>query len=103
MNLISAFTQNKLETVYLEINQQTILGLELQRELRSQQGGELLDEEKIYLPGKIKFADKNYNIKMRTKGVRKIHWINKDGTSYKIDIRGDKRLWGWRILFTTSN
>lgn len=94
LNLISSITSNKLETVYLEVNQESILGLELQRKLRSQQGGELSDEEKNYLPARIKLDNGKYDIKIRTKGVRKIHWINKNGTSYKVDIRGDKRLWG---------
>ena len=94
LNLMSAFTKNKLETIYLEVGQETILGLELQRQLKAEKGGNLSDEEKIYLPGKIKLNNEDYDIKLRTKGVRQIHWINKDGTSYKIDIRGDKRLWG---------
>ncbi len=94
LNIIGSLTSNKLETVYLEINQESILGLELQRKLRSESGGELTDEEKIYLPARIKFNNENYNVKIRTKGVRRIHWNNKDATSYKVDIRGEKRLWG---------
>ncbi len=94
LNILSNFTSNKLENVYLEINQETILGLELQRKLRSQKGGELTDEEKVFHPAVLKFNDEKYNIKLRTKGVRPIHWKKKDETSYKIDIRGSKRLWG---------
>lgn len=94
LNLISTFASNKLENVYLEINQESILGLELQRKLRKQQGGELSDEEKIYLPARINLENKKYDIKIRTKGVRPIHWTKQNGTSYKIDIRGNKRLWG---------
>ena len=94
LNIINNFTSNKLENVYLEINQETILGLELQRKLRSQKGGELTDEEKVFHPAVLKFEDEKYNIKLRTKGVRPIHWKKKDETSYKIDIRGSKRLWG---------
>lgn len=93
LNLVSSFVSNKLENVYLEIDQETILGLELQRKLRSQQSGELSDNEKIYLPAKITFKNKGYKIKMRTKGGRQIHWNKKDTTSYKIDMIGDKRLW----------
>ena len=26
--------------------------------------------------------------------MRPVHWKDKDKTSYKVDIRGDKRLWG---------
>ena len=94
LNIINNFTSNKLENVYLEINQESILGLELQRKLRSQKGGELTDGEKVFHPAILKFGDEKYNIKLRTKGVRPIHWKKKDETSYKIDIRGSKRLWG---------
>ena len=77
LNIINNFTSNKLENVYLEINQETILGLELQRKLRSQKGGELTDEEKVFHPAVLKFYDEKYNIKLRTKGVRPIHWKKK--------------------------
>ena len=93
LNLVSSFVSNKLENVYLEINQESILGLELQRKLRSQQSGELSDNEKTYLPAKINFKKKDYKIKIRTKGARQIHWNKKNTTSYKIDMIGDKRLW----------
>lgn len=94
INLFKNFTPNNLQNVYLEINQLSILGIELQRKLRSENYGELDDDEKIFLPAKLKLNDESYPIKLRTKGVRTIHWKNKDTTSYKIDIRGDKRLWG---------
>ena len=93
LNLVSSFVTNKLENVYLEINQESILGLELQRKLRSQQSGELSDNEKTYLPAKINFKKKDYKIKIRTKGARQIHWNKKNTTSYKIDMIGDKSLW----------
>ena len=93
-NIFQKFSSNKLENVFLEINQETILALELQRKIRSENGGELPNKDKIFHPANLKFNDENYRIKMRTKGVRTIHWKDKDKTSYKIDIRGDKRLWG---------
>tara|TARA_B100000035_G_scaffold315294_1_gene335004 strand:- start:83 stop:2506 length:2424 start_codon:yes stop_codon:yes gene_type:complete len=94
LNISKNFTSNELENVFLEIDQETILGLELQRKLRDQSGGELKDEEKIFLPANLKLNKKNYRIKIRTKGVRAIHWKDKNKTSYKIDIRGNDRLWG---------
>ena len=93
LNLVSSFVSNKLENVYLQIDQESILGLELQRKLKSQQRGKLFDNQKIYLPAEINFKEKNYKIKMRTKGGRDIHWNKKDATSYKIDMIGDERLW----------
>ena len=94
MNITKKFITNELQNVYLEIDQETILGLELQRKLRSENGGELYDDQKIFYPGTVKLDNENYTIKLRTKGVRPIHWKDKDKTSYKIDIRGNQRLWG---------
>ena len=48
LNISKNFMSNELENVFLEIDQETILGLELQRKLRNQSGGELRDEEKIF-------------------------------------------------------
>ena len=55
LNIINSFTSNQLENVYLEINQQSILGLELQRKARSENEGELTDEQKIFHPATLKF------------------------------------------------
>ena len=71
-----------------EINQKSILGLELQRKLRSENGGELNDEQKIFFQQELKFNNENYRIKLRTKGVRPIHWKIKMKHHIKIDIRG---------------
>jgi hypothetical protein len=51
-------------------------------------------KNKIFLPAKIKLNNQVYDIKLRTKGVRKLHWGEKNSTSYKIDMIGDNRLWG---------
>ena len=74
MNITKKFITNELQNVYLEIDQETILGLELQRKLRSENGGELYDDQKIFYPGTVKLDNENYTIKLRTKGVRPIHW-----------------------------
>lgn len=94
LRIKSNFTTNKLENIYIEIDQESILGLELQRKLRSEKSGELYDDEKIFYPAVLKFKDEKYKVKLRTKGVRPIHWKKKNETSYKVDIRGSKRLWG---------
>ena len=94
LNALKHFQVSKLENLYLDIDQKSILNLELQRELRSKNGGELPDKNKIMVKAKIKNKDEDYKVKIRTKGVRLIHWENKDETSYKIDIRGEKKLWG---------
>ena len=61
LNIIDTFTSNQLENVYLEINQQSILGLELQRKLRSENFGELNDNEKIFLPAEIKLENQSFS------------------------------------------
>ena len=94
LNVLKHFQTSELENLYLEIDQKSILNLELQRELKSKNGGVLPNENKIMVPAKIRYNDENYKIKIRTKGTRLIHWENKNETSYKIDIRGEKKLFG---------
>jgi hypothetical protein len=94
LNLFKKFQVSSLEKVYLKMDQKTILGLELQRKIKFENNGELTDQEKLMLPAKIHYNGKKFNIKMRTKGARLAHYADKDQTSYKIDIRGEKRLWG---------
>ena len=94
INFLSNFKTSKLDKVSIEINQKSILGLEMQRKLKFENGGQLPKENQGTFPAKISYNGENYNIKIRTKGDRHIHWRKKDKTSYKIDIRGDKRLWG---------
>ena len=43
---------------------------------------------------KLKTNKKKYDIKLRVKGDRLIHFRDKDKTSYKVDIKGDDRIWG---------
>ena len=38
--------------------------------------------------------DENYRIKLRVKGDRLLHYYDPLQTSYKIDIRGNKRIFG---------
>ncbi len=94
INFLSNFTTTNLENVFLELNQKTILGLEAQRNLRKENFGEIPSDKILTYPANIKINGENYKIKIRTKGVRSIHWMSKDKTSYKIDIIGDKRIWG---------
>ena len=94
INFLSNFTSTELENVFLELNQKTILGLEGQRNLRKENFGEIPSGKISTFPAKIKINGESYRVKIRTKGVRSIHWMSKDTTSYKIDIIGDKRIWG---------
>ena len=93
LKLFGAFKSNNLENISLKVNQKSVLGLELQREIKSKTGGPIPDDIKFMYPAKIYKDDKKYDVKIRIKGNRKIHWIYKDKTSYKIDIKGDNKLW----------
>ena len=94
LNFLSKFQSSDLEKVYLQIRQKSILGLEMQRKLRSENGGELPKSNFDMYPAKISYNGENYDVRIRTKGVRPIHWKHKNKNSYKVDIRGIKRLWG---------
>ena len=92
-NLSKSFKKNNLPNVYLQISQKSILGLELQRKIKEEKGGPIPDNMKIWYPAKIQIEDEIYRVKIKLKGNRFIHWSNKKETSYKIDTRGDKRIW----------
>ena len=66
----------------------------MQRKLRKENGGEIPQNLRRTYPARIKNQEQIYKIKIRTKGVRNLHWYDKNTTSYKIDIRGDDRIWG---------
>ena len=68
------------------------MGLELQRQIKEQNNGPIPDNEKIWYPAKIKLENKEYNIKIKLKGNRYIHWYDNKKTSYKIDLIGEERI-----------
>jgi len=94
LNFLSNFQSSKLEKIYINISQESIIGLEMQRKIKSENGGELPKKYFNTFPAKLNQDDRSYKIKMRTKGVRPMHWKNKEETSYKIDIKGSERIWG---------
>ncbi len=85
------FLNNNLENIVINIDQQNLYNLELQRSNKKKNS-----EEKFLYFSKatLKKENKNYDIKIRIKGDRTIHWYDKDQSSYKIDLRGDERIWG---------
>ena len=94
INFFSNFQSSNLEKVFIKINQKSILGLEMQRKIRKENSGEIPKDLLNTFPAEIEYKKETYNIKIRTKGVRNVHWINKDKTSYKIDLIGSDRIWG---------
>jgi hypothetical protein len=85
------FIKNKLENIRIEIDQKNLYKLELQRESKISQTS---IEEQSTAVAKLKTNKKKYDIKLRVKGDRLIHFRDKDETSYKVDIKGDDRIWG---------
>ena len=83
--------KNELEDVTLKINQKNLYNLELQRNNKL---NDLSEKVEKFSRASLNFKQDDYNIKLRVKGDRSLHWFNKDQTSYRIDIRGDDRIWG---------
>ena len=82
---------NDLDNLTIEIDQKNLYNLELQRKNKL----EYLNEDvNKFSEGILHFDKKKYDIKLRVKGDRVLHWYNKEQTSYRIDIRGDDRIWG---------
>lgn len=87
----------KIDKIDLNINQKNLLELEFQRKYRFEASGSDLELKKKlskYVNGSIKYNGKKIPIKIRVKGDRKIHYDKVLSTSYKIDIRKGKKLWG---------
>ncbi len=85
------FLNNELENINIKIDQKNLYNLELQREKKIE--GKSRNFE-TFSRAVLNYNNKDYNIKLRVKGDRSLHWYNKNETSYKIDLRGDDRLWG---------
>lgn len=88
------FIKNELENLQIIIDQKNLYNLEMQRQKRLGK----LKNNKIDLDNMSKaqmnFNNQNFDIKLRVKGDRLIHWYNKNETSYKIDLIGENRFKG---------
>ena len=85
------FFENELENVILKIDQKNLYNLELQRKNKLKG---LTEKVEKFSRATLNFKGDNYNIKLRVKGDRVLHWYDKNQTSYRIDLRGDDRIWG---------
>jgi len=92
-NFFNHFRSNELENLYLILSQESIIGLESQREIKKNFFGPIPDELKKWFPVKLKIDKKKIKAKIELKGNRPIHWQDPLKTSYKIDIRGSDRIW----------
>ena len=82
---------NQLENVVINIDQENLYNLELQR--KNKLDG-LYQKVETYSTASINFRNNDYNIKLRVKGDRALHFYKNNQTSYKIDLRGEDRIWG---------
>ena len=87
-----------IKKMEININQKNLLELEFQRKNRSKiNSGDIEIKKKLnkFINATLELDEEIYKIKLRVKGDRKIHYHDPSTTSYKIDIRGKKRLWGF--------
>jgi hypothetical protein len=82
---------NQLENIVISIDQKNLYNLELQR-INKLEGSNQSNE--TYSKALLSYQDNLYDLKLRVKGDRKLHYYKKNETSYKIDLRGDNRIWG---------
>jgi len=92
-NLFNFLRSNELENLSLILSQESIIGLESQREIKKNFNGEIPEKLKSWFPVVMKFNNEKIKAKIELKGVRPIHWQDSKKTSYKIDIRGTDRIW----------
>ena len=91
LSLKYIFINNELENVVIKIDQKNLYNLELQRQIKK---NIITNSIVDFSKASLKKEKINYDIKMRIKGDRSLHWYDKDQSSYKIDLRGEKRVWG---------
>ena len=82
---------NELENTKININQKNLYNLELQRKNKINSTSEKVEKFSV---AELNYKKNKYDIKLRVKGDRALHWYDKNQTSYKIDIRGEDRVWG---------
>ena len=83
--------KNDLEKITLKINQKNLYNLELQRKNKLEG---LSEEIKKFSRASLNHNQNNFDIKLRVKGDRSLHWFERNQTSYRIDLIGDNRIWG---------
>lgn len=87
--LKSFLTPNRLNRLDLNLSYKNALGLDQSRNLI------LKDKSNLkYFKGNLSYKGQKIPIKLKAKGSRKMHVQNFKNMSFKVDIRGDKRLEG---------
>ena len=86
-----SFIKNNLDTIEIQIDQKNLDKLETERKKKIKNKFYSFDK---FSDAIIKTDQDKVVIKLRPKGDRSIHWANKKNSSYKVDLKGDDRLWG---------
>ena len=84
--------KKNLEKAQINVNQKNIYELERQRKNKLEFNSN--DNISKWANGSLIHNKKQYKVKLRVKGDRTLHFYKKNETSYRVDLRGDKRLWG---------
>lgn len=80
----------------IELNFDEILKLEENRFKAIEQGYLGLKDELNEVNGSIVYKNKKIPIRLRLKGDREKHYINKKDSSYKVSVRGEERFFGMK-------
>ena len=89
----------ELDRVDININFKNLQGLDCSREFNSYSTTNKIEETikkcgNYWFNGSLSHGNKNYKVKIRSKGDRDIHYRSFDNMSFKVDIKGEDRLKG---------
>ena len=78
---------SKLEKINMEINFENILTIENARNKAIKNGVLAFKDDLPRVKAKMLYKDKKINSEVRFKGDRKLHFVDKDKYSYKIELK----------------
>ena len=84
----------RLEKIDMQINFENILIIESTRNKAIKEGTLGIKDNLPRVKAKMVYKDKKINSEVRLKGDRKIHFIDKDKSSYKIELKKNKYILG---------
>ena len=89
--IITSYFNNDLPEIDVSLSQESLIDLDIQRKKRLQN---LEYEEWKYVNGNLNFNNQKYKIKVRPRGARKLHYIDFNKMSFRIDMRGGRYFQG---------
>ena len=86
-SIFSSFLKtNNLKTINISLDQNSIINLDMQRRNRLNKSDYSPWQ---YINAKLSHGDKTYDIKVRPRGARQMHYINFNEMSLRVDMKGD--------------